>query len=135
MMRNGIPFRPNPKRERERVLNREWLLRRRLAWIAEQGGKCNYCGSTEKLEVDHVDPMKKSPRLTAKGNGMQANTVWSWSKERASEELALCQVLCHNCHKNKSRRERQDPQLRWWRKGKKLRELQRSELHPTLFDL
>jgi len=42
MMRNGIPFRPNPERERERVLNREWQMRRRLAWIAEQGGKCNY---------------------------------------------------------------------------------------------
>jgi 5-methylcytosine-specific restriction endonuclease McrA len=135
MMKNGLPFKPNPSRERERVLNREWQMRRRLAWIAERGGKCNYCGSTDRLEMDHIDPMTKSPRLIAESGGMRASTVWSWSKELADAELALCQVLCHRCHSEKSRREMQDPKLRWWRRGKMLREIRYNKNYPTLFDI
>lgn len=66
---------------------------RRAAAIAELGGRCVRCGSTEKLELDHIDRATKS---------LDLGHSWSVSETRYRAELAKCQVLCRNCHKAKT---------------------------------
>lgn len=72
---------------------RNWMAKRRADWIESQGGKCVRCGSTESLEVDHIDPSLKT---------MNPASIWSRSKEIKELELANCQVLCNFCHKKKT---------------------------------
>lgn len=63
---------------------------RRRQWIAENG-PCRQCGTWERLEVDHIDPSTKVD-----------SHIWSWTKARRDVELAKCQVLCFECHKQKT---------------------------------
>lgn len=79
---------PTPEQQRE--YQRQWLAARRQAWLDEHG-PCVKCGSSDRLEVDHVDPTQKI-----------THSVWSWAKDRREAELAKCQVLCHDCHQEKS---------------------------------
>lgn len=57
------------------------------------GGVCLNCGSTDRLEFDHVLPEDKvfdiAPNLEI-------------SLERLLPELQKCQILCRNCHANKT---------------------------------
>ncbi len=69
---------------------REWRAARRSEFF--QGRECALCGSTEGLELDHIDPSTKI-----------SSHVWFWSEDRRRAELAKCQALCHSCHKEKSR--------------------------------
>lgn len=68
------------------------MAARRAAWIADNG-PCRQCGSSDRLEVDHIDPEQKKHKISA---------LWSWSAARRAAELAKCQVLCFRCHKDKS---------------------------------
>lgn len=63
---------------------------RRKEWLA-QNGPCRKCGSSKRLEVDHIDPMTKV-----------SHRIWTWTEERRNVELAKCQVLCRRCHTHKS---------------------------------
>lgn len=74
----------------KRRYQREWMAKRRQDWIDEHG-PCVKCGSDVDMEVDHIDPDLKL-----------SHKVWSWSKERREAELAKCQVLCGNHHKEKT---------------------------------
>ena len=80
---------------------RVYMIRRyheRKAWAIERlGGCCVSCGSTEKLEFDHIDASKKSLQL-----GRVLHTV---SRTRFEAELDMCQLLCRGCHITKSLRE------------------------------
>jgi hypothetical protein len=69
----------------------QWIQDRRSAWIAANG-PCTRCGSGEDLEVDHVDPGRKT---------MEVRSIWSRRADVRRAELALCQVLCKNCHDQK----------------------------------
>lgn len=82
---------PCATREEQREYQRKWIARRRSAWLSANG-PCVKCGSTEHLEVDHIDPETKVN-----------HNVWSWKEERRLGELAKCQILCYDCHKNKTR--------------------------------
>jgi len=77
---------------------REYQMRRyhtrRAMFIAEMGGKCVLCGSTEKLEFDHIDPEQKSFNV--------GDRLSNRSEEIIRKELAKCQLLCSSCHKSKS---------------------------------
>lgn len=75
---------------------------RRAYAIEKLGGKCVVCGSTEDLELDHINKAEKSFNITQ---------MWSVSKERYDAELAKCQLLCHTHHVEKSHREKD------WGKG------------------
>jgi 5-methylcytosine-specific restriction endonuclease McrA len=75
-----------------RRYQRAWMADRRGAWMA--GKACAACGSSEDLELDHIDP-----------SGKVSARIWSWASERRNLELAKCQPLCHGCHKAKTRRE------------------------------
>lgn len=63
---------------------------RKRIWFLEHG-PCRECGSKEKLELDHIDPTNKI-----------SHSIWSWGEVRRNEELAKCQILCHDCHTKKS---------------------------------
>lgn len=57
------------------------------------GGKCIKCNSTEKLQIDHKDPNKKSFEIT---------TITRLSMKRFLKELEKCQLLCKNDHERKT---------------------------------
>lgn len=84
------------KREDYNGYMRKFMLeryhRRRAAAIAQLGGKCAKCGSTEKLEFDHIDPKQKS------------FSIWcrTYSEEKLLEELKKCQLLCREHHNLKT---------------------------------
>jgi len=73
-------------------------FRQKRIEIAKQklGGKCVVCGSTENLEFDHI---KRDRKYTI-------TQAVSLSQERLDEELKKCQLLCHECHMNKTVAER-----------------------------
>lgn len=57
--------------------------------LAKLGGRCVKCGSRERLEIDHIDPLKKSDDISRISNV---------SMERIMAEVSKCQVLCNGCH-------------------------------------
>lgn len=84
-------------REKKRALQRKWFAQRRQAWIDEHG-PCVKCGSSERLEVDHIDPSLKT---------LQPSKLWSLSLSNPIriKELDNCQVLCYVCHKQKTKQQ------------------------------
>ena len=57
------------------------------------GNKCVKCGATETLEFDHINPEEKSFALTSEWS--KAKSIW-WA------ELQKCQLLCEECHLQKT---------------------------------
>lgn len=80
-------------RENKRKLQREWLAKRRREYFANK--VCIKCGSTHNMQLDHIDPDQKV-----------SHRIWSWSAERREAELAKCQVLCEEHHKEKTAAQR-----------------------------
>ncbi len=72
-------------KEAQREYQRQWIARRRAEFFADK--LCVKCGSTEKLELDHIDPTTKVH-----------HAIWSWTAARREAEIAKCQVLCKSCH-------------------------------------
>ena len=60
------------------------------------GGKCVVCGSTEKLEFDHVDPSTKVLNVSSA-------KCLDGPRDRLLEEVDKCQLLCKLHHREKSR--------------------------------
>lgn len=84
---------PYKDRAKHNEFNRLWIARRRAEYFA--GKCCARCGSTDRLELDHINPETKI-----------SHAIWSWSATRRAAELAKCQPLCYHCHKAKSRAEK-----------------------------
>lgn len=78
----------------QREYQRQWIAKRKLDFFIDK--VCICCGSKINLQLDHKDPKEKVD-----------HSIWSWSEERRSEELKKCQVLCEDCHKDKTAEERQ----------------------------
>lgn len=82
-------------REKNNAYMREYMKRRyyerKKKIEAYLGGKCKRCNSTESLQVDHVDPKKKSFGIGSSGGW---NKPWS----KLVVELDKCQLLCGDCH-------------------------------------
>lgn len=76
---------------KEYMRNR-WV-KRRLNAIAQLGGKCVTCGTTENLEFDHKDASLKSFSL---------GKFSSCSEVKWQAELSKCRLLCKSCHLNKT---------------------------------
>jgi hypothetical protein len=81
--------------------NREYLNKRyadqRAAFIEYLGGTCVVCGTTEGLQIDHIDRKLKS---------FAVGRLWSVEKlSQVYQELDKCQLLCGPCHWNKSAKE------------------------------
>ena len=91
---------PMKTAEEQRNYQLQWVLSRRLDWIAENG-PCKKCGSLDSLEVDHIDPSLKS---------MSPSQIWGRTKSERDKELKKCQVLCKPCHLAKTLTERKHAQ-------------------------
>lgn len=78
--------------EQKRAYQREWIRKRRQAWINENG-PCIDCGSYDNLEVDHKDPKEKN---------FDPSGVWSRKAEIRLAELLKCVVRCNPCHIKKT---------------------------------
>jgi len=68
------------------------MRKRRAAFF--DGQKCCKCGSTDRLELDHIDRTQK-----------KTHAIWSWTKAKREEEQKKCQILCHDCHRAKTSHE------------------------------
>lgn len=80
---------PYKDKEQQRAYQREWCQRRRAEHLA--GESCVKCGSTDRLEIDHIEEHRKV-----------SHRIWSWTDKRRQQELDKCQVLCHDCHQEKT---------------------------------
>ena len=87
-------------REHMRVYMMERYHKRRAEAVQLLGGKCVVCGTTEGLEIDHVDRSLKTMNV--------ARMAWV-SKERFLKELENCQLLCKPHHIDKTREEQSVP--------------------------
>lgn len=76
---------------REYHKQRYWKIKAEVVGLL--GGKCAVCGTTEQLEIDHIDPSTKTIEVS------RFNSV---SRVRLLEEIKLCQLLCSDHHKTKS---------------------------------
>lgn len=75
---------------------REYRRRNMLVLTGGKEPRCNQCGSDKDLEFDHVDPGQKIFNM---------NTRKSLKKEDYLEELMKCQILCKECHEQKTAKE------------------------------
>lgn len=83
---------PYADKDKQRAWQREWIKKRRLEFFADK--KCAVCGSTDSLDLDHIDPRQKA-----------SHRIWSWSRERREEEIKKCQILCERHHQEKTNRD------------------------------
>lgn len=68
--------------------------------LALLGSKCVNCGTTERLEFDHI----KRDRVDQKH--MISAMIRDQSWPTIEQELKKCQLLCEGCHAKKSHAER-----------------------------
>lgn len=66
---------------------------RRAKFIQLLGGKCIQCGSKDNLEFDHVHSGWKRHDY---------NDIRDSNENLIARELKKVQLLCHNCHRQKS---------------------------------
>lgn len=71
----------------------ERYTKRRAEAIARLGGSCVRCGAKDDLQFDHIDPATKHFTLADSG-GTAADRFWA--------EVEKCQLLCRECHQEKS---------------------------------
>jgi hypothetical protein len=77
---------------------KQYMAKRRIArrnqLIELLGSICRLCDSTNRLQFDHIDRSIKKFTLSGAGLDKKWQTVL--------DELAKCQLLCSECHKNKT---------------------------------
>lgn len=81
----------------------DYYNNQRAFLYAELGGKCVRCGTTENLEIDHIDWRLK-----------EQNMGRLWPAKRHNEmmlELAKCQLLCREHHKQKTAQDLRERKL------------------------
>ncbi len=81
-------------KEYMRVYMAHRYRRRRNQAIKELGGKCVKCGTSKNLQLDHIKPETKKFAIGARLAGV--------SEQKFKAELAKCQLLCEECHIEKS---------------------------------
>lgn len=70
----------------QRQYQRDWINARKKSFLKRMG-PCVFCGTSENIEIHHIDPERKG-----------SHRIWSWSRDRILEELKSCVPLCRNCH-------------------------------------
>jgi 5-methylcytosine-specific restriction endonuclease McrA len=91
--------------EKVAVRQREVILRaRQFVWDYLSMHPCVECGENDPvvLEFDHITGSKRKTVTELAGQGYSLETV--------KKEIAKCQVLCANCHRQKTSKE-----LGWFR--------------------
>ena len=79
-----------------REYHRRYYYKRRADLIAYLGDSCAWCGTKDDLQFDHIDPDQKSFNI---GENMTVNNP------ATRTELDKCQLLCRDCHIEKTRAE------------------------------
>lgn len=87
---SGFYNMPYKDKNKQLEYQKLWAASRRREWLG-RNGPCKKCGSDQDLEVDHIDPKTKIN-----------HKVWTWKESKRNLELAKCQVLCWECHKDKT---------------------------------
>jgi 5-methylcytosine-specific restriction endonuclease McrA len=82
----------NPGMRRVERQRRAERIRARLK--AMLGDQCARCGATEELEFDHIDPDMKSFSIAAR--------IRDTRFELLEAEARKCQLLCKQCHRDKT---------------------------------
>jgi 5-methylcytosine-specific restriction endonuclease McrA len=72
-----------------------YLKERRKAAKVLLGSKCIMCGTSERLDFDHINPDFKEIEIS----GAIAKH-WAW--DQLVIELKKCQLLCRSCHIKKT---------------------------------
>ena len=82
------------KRTKEQIQEKNAVSRtkRRKILFETLGNQCCKCGTCERLEVDHKNPLYKTTR----------QSVLSMGIDKMMAECDNLQLLCHECHKKKS---------------------------------
>lgn len=81
-------------RNYNRVYQKERYRREKQALIERLGGACAICGATENLEFDHKKRGDKKFCITGELHSRELDS-----------ELEKCQLLCHDCHWEKTLKE------------------------------
>jgi hypothetical protein len=87
-------------------------LERRQQLLVLAGNECRVCKSTDNLEFNHID--RSSKLITLSGKGLDGR----W--ETILEELDKCELLCNNCHLDKTREQYRNKEIRPWNDKKHL---------------
>lgn len=82
-----------PSIEAKREYFKAYYLKRRNKYIEMLGGKCAYCPSQENLQFDHKDANDKT---------LNIGKLLNYAEEKVLKELEKCQLLCADCHKIKT---------------------------------
>lgn len=71
----------------------------RRQWLRNTlGPNCAYCdNSDEEFHLDHIDPTRKKYKINKVLKGL--------AKSKLASEMPNLQILCLNCHKNKTKKE------------------------------
>lgn len=81
-------------RDYHRNYIKKYYKRKRSEYIKLLGGSCSKCGSEIELQFDHIDPSIKTFNI---------GKLLNYSKAKVLEELKKCQLLCIECHDNKTK--------------------------------
>ena len=103
--RNQLPEVKQQKREyyqRDKHLLKERYVENFatvIKFLEERDGSegCVKCGSKKRLELDHINPKEKE--WNPKRSMCSKNLT-----ERFWKEINKCQLLCYNCHKEKTKK-------------------------------
>ena len=76
-------------------------LEKQILWVREYKLEmgCKFCGYNKNptaLEFDHIDPSKKTYDVA------RISSSKITSDDKIKEEIAKCQLLCVNCHREKT---------------------------------
>jgi 5-methylcytosine-specific restriction endonuclease McrA len=87
---------PHKDPEKYKQYMKDYMLKRyherRDKAIERLGGKCK-CGSISDLQFDHINPTTKKFTI-AKLSSINEEDFW--------KEIDKCQLLCNNCHQEKT---------------------------------
>lgn len=72
---------------------RERRALNKLYALSKFGNKCIKCNSKNKLQFDHVNRNNKS---------IEISDMFAHSREKLDKELKKCQLLCEDCHIEKT---------------------------------
>lgn len=72
--------------EKQREYQRRWIAKRRAEYM--DGKTCKKCGTAGDLHIHHRDTDTKVH-----------HRIWSWARPRLEAELAKCDILCGECHR------------------------------------
>lgn len=80
-------------KEERRIYNNNRYYKRKEKMFDILGRECAFCGASESLEIDHKDPKTKKYELSM---------IWDKQWALIESELVKCQVLCKECHIQKT---------------------------------